>query len=715
MVGSFAPVATGQYVKVQLNNSSGYLSLAEVQVYGTPASSTPPGSPTISSVSPILPLATQTITITGTGFGTLAPYQGDSAYIQIKDLTAGWSAGLGSATVTLNITQWTDTQITIQGFLGAYGQFGYVLSPGDQIQVAVSNAQSGAGPAYATASVTSPSSVPTIISVSPILPMATQTITIIGSGFGSQAPYQGDSPYIEISDLTGNWNAGLSNSTGANTVTLNVSQWTDTQITIQGFLGAYGQFGYVLNPGDQIQLGVSNAQTGAGPTTAAVSVTSTSTPTGLSVLPQMAFGGGWYSALYFSNLSGAAVSFPVNFINDAGTPLAVPSVGGSVKQVSLPAYGTVIIEAPNAGNLVEGYAEFTLPSGVYGYGVFRQSVPGQPDQEAVVPFSQANATSNTLTWDDTSYTTAAAIVNPGSTAATVVVELWDVNGNTIGTSSIPLPPGGKTEAVLKNLPGLSAMNGARGTAQFTVSSGGVAVLGLRFNGTAFTSIPTTTGASQSNSGLSVLPQLAFGGGWYSALYFSNLSGTAVSFPVNFVSDSGTPLTMPAFGGSVRTVNLPAYGTVVIEAPNVGNLVEGYAEFALPSGVYGYGVFRQSVPGQPDQEAVVPFSKANATSNTLTWDDTNYTTAAAIVNPSSTAATVVVELWDVNGNTIGTSTIPLPPGAKTETVLRNLPGLSAMYGARGTAQFSVSSGGVAVLGLRFNGTAFTSIPTTTGVQ
>jgi len=209
----------------------------------------------------------------------------------------------------------------------------------------------------------------------------------------------------------------------------------------------------------------------------------------------------------------------------------------------------------------------------------------------------------------------------------------------------------------------------------------------------------------------ILPQFCFGGGWYSALYFTNFTGTAVSFPVSFVSDAGTPLTVPALGGSTANVNLGPHGTAIIEAPNVGSLSQGYAGFTLPSGVYGYGVFRHSATGLPDQEAVVPFSDANGTSNTLTWDETNLITAVAIVNPSLTAATVAVTLWDENGNTIGTSSISLPPNGKTEAELRTLPGLSGMVGQRGCAQFTVSAGNVAVLGLRANGPALTSIPTT----
>ena len=143
---------------------------------------------------------------------------------------------------------------------------------------------------------------------------------------------------------------------------------------------------------------------------------------------------------------------------------------------------------------------------------------------------------------------------------------------------------------------------------------------------------------------------------------------------------------------------------------MGSLVQGYAAFTLPSGVFGYGVFRQSVPGQSDQEAVVPLSDAGASSKTLTWEETNLVTAVAIVNPSSTAATVAVTLWDENGNTIGTSSVALPPNSKTAAALRSLPGLSGMIGKRGSAQFTVSTGSVAVLGLRFDGLAFTSIPT-----
>jgi hypothetical protein len=140
------------------------------------------------------------------------------------------------------------------------------------------------------------------------------------------------------------------------------------------------------------------------------------------------------------------------------------------------------------------------------------------------------------------------------------------------------------------------------------------------------------------------------------------------------------------------------------------LNQGYVSLSPPAGVVGYGIFRQSVAGQPDQEAVVPFSSASATSRMLGWDETDSTTAVAIVNPSPLALTVAVMVLDSNGNIIGTSTVPLRPYQKTAIVLSTLPGLNGMVGNRGSAQFTVATGNVAVLGLRFLSTAFTSILT-----
>ena len=220
-------------------------------------------------------------------------------------------------------------------------------------------------------------------------------------------------------------------------------------------------------------------------------VYTTASATGVKVLPQFAFGGGWYSAVYFSNPGAAAVSFPVAFYGDDGTPLTISSVGAPSKTYTLAPGATVVIEAPNVGPLVQGYVSAVLQPEVIGYGVFRWSNPGYPDQEAVVPLSGNQTTLSSLIWDDTKYATAIAILNPGSVTATIAVTVRNASGKVIGTPLISLAPGNKQTFMLRDLQGLSQVSGSLGSADFVATTGAVAVLGLRANGSAITSIPTS--------------------------------------------------------------------------------------------------------------------------------------------------------------------------------------------------------------------------------
>jgi hypothetical protein len=113
---------------------------------------------------------------------------------------------------------------------------------------------------------------PLITSVSPIGLQAVQTIVIHGSGFGTQAPYDGDSPSIMISDLTRNWRAGcrsrLECGRGDNRVKLRVSNWSDTEVRVDRFTGAYAPMGpFFFNLGDRAKVWIWNVQNGAGPAT----------------------------------------------------------------------------------------------------------------------------------------------------------------------------------------------------------------------------------------------------------------------------------------------------------------------------------------------------------------------------------------------------------------------------------------------------------------
>ena len=108
-------------------------------------------TPTITKFTHIKPQQYQKIVISGSGFGTMQPYNGDSAYIRIRDKTGAWDAGHTSSSeidsVWLDVTQWTDNKIVITGFTNDYGQEGWVLNKGDKVEVYVWNPQTNNGPA----------------------------------------------------------------------------------------------------------------------------------------------------------------------------------------------------------------------------------------------------------------------------------------------------------------------------------------------------------------------------------------------------------------------------------------------------------------------------------------------------------------------------------------------------------------------------------------
>jgi Bacterial Ig-like domain (group 3)/IPT/TIG domain len=112
------------------------------------AQTDPDTTPKITSVSKITTAKDQTITITGTGFGTHASYTGDTNYISFYDETKKWEAGYkpDNDTVTLIVNSWTNTKITVGGFAGAWGTNGWTLTVGNKEEIRLWNAQGSGGP-----------------------------------------------------------------------------------------------------------------------------------------------------------------------------------------------------------------------------------------------------------------------------------------------------------------------------------------------------------------------------------------------------------------------------------------------------------------------------------------------------------------------------------------------------------------------------------------
>jgi hypothetical protein len=275
------------------------------------------------------------------------------------------------------------------------------------------------------------------------------------------------------------------------------------------------------------------------------------------------------------------------------------------------------------------------------------------------------------------------------------------DGAVAATATIPSTGNGS----LTNSAPFVIGNAPDGSSPFEGNIAGVAV----FN-TTLTPQQMAQLAEDGATAKAILSQFAFGGGWYSAVYFTNVGSGTVSFPVTFTADSGNPLIIPSLNSSTTTVTLAPGASTIIEATNGSpNLQQGYVTAALPSFVTGYGLFRQSVPGIADQEAVVPLSSMGQTNQTILYDETNgLVTAFALVNPANVANNVTITVTDNNGNLVGTALLPpVPPLQKIENVVNAY--VHQITGTRGTVKFTTTTGAANVIGIRFNNVAFSSIP------
>lgn len=134
----------------------------------------------------------------------------------------------------------------------------------DGASLAASAVPAGAARTPATGGSCSPTTVPTISSVSAVAAEEqTQKITITGTCFGSGNTFTAsDNLWFQIIDKTGAWSGCHTSSYPENdTVTCTVTKWTNSKIVFSGYTGDYGSEDYTLQTGDHLVFCVWNLDT----------------------------------------------------------------------------------------------------------------------------------------------------------------------------------------------------------------------------------------------------------------------------------------------------------------------------------------------------------------------------------------------------------------------------------------------------------------------
>jgi hypothetical protein len=210
----------------------------------------------------------------------------------------------------------------------------------------------------------------------------------------------------------------------------------------------------------------------------------------------------------------------------------------------------------------------------------------------------------------------------------------------------------------------------------------------------------------------VIPQFVDGGSWQTSITVVNLENHPTSFDVLFLDDNGNDLFVPISGqGTVRgmTISLNTAASFTFQTTGRNpNLASGWALLSQSNSdsVGMFAIFRQFNPGGQPQEAVVPSVNQFASHFVLPFDNTAYVTGIALANPTTTLVDIPVNIRNEAGQIIDTRHFSLGPYAHAAF---SLPAVwPSTNGIRGAIEFLTSGFGVGALGLRFNGSAFTSL-------
>ncbi|PYS03074.1 MAG: hypothetical protein DMG16_06455 [Acidobacteria bacterium] len=447
-------------------------------------------------------------------------------------------------------------------------------------------------------------------------------------------------------------------------------------------------------------------------------------------LAQIASGGGWDTSLTLLNLGttaaeasldfyadpgGAPLTLPITFPDSSSEPITTSRVTKTLNPDALVVFDTT---SDNA-NIDMGWSLLQTGGNVSGFATFRYP---PLNWAALVPLENRSAPSYALVFDNTDgISTGAAIANLTSESITVFVTVRNDVGAGIGTDTIQLSPRGHTAFMLDQRYPFTAAK--RGSIQFDTSlAAQISVLGLRFIGTALTTIPSLALAipalfnAAPNSGS--ITHTTYDGGFTSSFYVFNTSPLSAPFTLSFFDESGNPISVPlslpqsgtSLSASVLTRTLPARAVLLVQTisnndspPKVGS-----AQLTSTGGVTAFEIFRWTTFGQ---EASVALATADSSVFVLPADNTNgVATGVALANTTASSITVTLKLRDSAGTSLESATVNLPQRGHVSFMLPDR--YPALAGKRGTAEFAISGpGNISVVGLLLkpDGT-LTTVPT-----
>jgi hypothetical protein len=265
---------------------------------------------------------------------------------------------------------------------------------------------------------------------------------------------------------------------------------------------------------------------------------------------------------------------------NAGITVNNPGPGGGQSEsvrVGFTATVPLPISDVETGATRSGYVVVTpdsdtaAPVATLTYGMIRDAVV--QSQTAILPTPEATETSLIVdTVQAIGRNVGIAIANPNSSTATISLTMRNQDGTSAApVVTFPLSAQSQVARFVTELFSSEVMGSAfRGNLTIQ-SSLPVSIIGLRFSGQEFSSIPTPSNALTRAGSRITFPQFAIGGGWATSLGLLNNGSAAIAGRVSIFDKDGRPMTVTLNGvtDSNFLYAIPAHGSLTL-APRDSN-------------------------------------------------------------------------------------------------------------------------------------------------
>jgi hypothetical protein len=279
------------------------------------------------------------------------------------------------------------------------------------------------------------------------------------------------------------------------------------------------------------------------------------------IIPQIADGGGFQTEFVMNNTTAAVgtVSFTCQQDTTAGatTAWSLPILESvNLQNIPLPAAGTVFLHTPGTATaLSEGWCQLNASQGVNAYALFTQFVPGRPNQYGTAP-AAPSASRILVPFDNTAgFVTSVAIANTTGTAELVSVSTQTDAGMIAQQTAVMLPANGQLAFTIPSQFGAS-LNNERGVAEFSTTTGNIAILALAFNSSgSFTASPVYAQTGPPLIGVqSIVGGTPFSSFAINGLVFQPSGAASSSLALAFTPNSGSTTFSVAISGGPTFVD-----------------------------------------------------------------------------------------------------------------------------------------------------------------